>query len=541
MSISDLLFKDIKLTNQDILDRYPKRDNNLKVTRFAPSPTGYMHIGGLYVSLICKLFSGNNGIFYLRIEDTDSNRVVPNAVENILQTFKEYNIEFTENLDGIYKPYYQSQRKDIYDVYIKYLIDIGKAYPCFLTKDEINSIKIKQTELKEPTGVYGKWSVYRDYTKEQVKELIQLNKSYVIRFKSECVNFQPFKYQDVVKGEINVIPNFQDVVICKSDGLPTYHFAHVVDDYLMGTTHVIRGEEWLSSLPIHLSLFESLNWKIPQYVHIPTIMVKEGNSKRKLSKRKDPEAVVNYYIEQGYTKDSVIDYMMSIIDSKYLDWKKLNKPFTDYSFQLSSLNTSGALFDLSKLNYLSKESISRMSPDDIYNHTLIWSKRYNEKFNELCLENKDKFISFFNIDRTETKVRKDITKWSDVPEYVNYVLSNKNCLPNYEDLLTNKQDIIDFLKLYKYVDWSKVTNKDQWFEHVKVVSEKLKYSSNIKQYKIDPSNYNGTISDLINVLRVSLTGKSTTPDLYQIIQILGQDLVLKRINYYLERKCSVKL
>ncbi|MFN8670896.1 MAG: glutamate--tRNA ligase [Candidatus Sericytochromatia bacterium] len=537
--LADLLFPNIDKTPEYYYEKYPKRNlpEGSRVTRFAPSPTGFVHIGGLFSALISeRTASLSKGVFYLRIEDTDKKREIENGVLGIVNALHNFNILNQEGAisedeeKGAYGPYKQSQRKDIYQAFIKYLITEDKAYPCFCTSEELDEIRKKQEEQNINTGYYGEWAVYRNKTLEEVKKDLDLGKNFVIRVKSTGNVDKKISYKDIIRGELEFPENLQDIVICKSDGLPTYHFAHVVDDYLMGTTHVIRGEEWLASVPTHLQLFYIMGWKAPKYAHIPTILKMEDTSKRKLSKRKDPEAAVSFYHEEGYPVNSVLEYLLNLCNSNFEDWRKNNptKSLTEFPFKLEKLGSSGALFDMVKLTDLSKNVISVIKAEDIYNYLLEWSAQYDKEFNELVVKYKDKLTSFLTIDRTGKKPRKDISKWSDI-KYLSSYMFEEIFNPEY-DFAENlsKEQIKEILVNYAQV-FNENDTKDEWFNRVKDFSEKLGYAGDMKAFKENPESFKGNISDTTNAIRVAITGRRQSPDLYEIMKILGKDIVVKRL------------
>ena len=443
--LADLIFPDIDKDIKYYEDKYKPRNlsEGAKVTRFAPSPTGYMHLGGFYQAIIDYVMAKNsNGLFYLRIEDTDTKREVEDAVDLIVDSLKHYNInpdeyEYKDEIKGEYGPYFQSERKEIYHTFIKYLIEIGRAYPCFCTKEDLEELRAHQESRKFRTGYYGRYAKCRILPIEKQIELIKEGKEYVIRFKSEGNFDLKFKTEDQVKGTLELSQNDEDFVIMKSsDKLPTYHFAHLVDDHLMHTTHVVRGEEWLSSLPKHLELFKAFGFKAPKYVHTPLLIKKDGNSIRKISKRKDPEASMAYYKEYGYPTMAVIEALMTIINSNYEEWHTQNpdKRFDEFIYSPKKMSTSGAFFDLDKLDNISKNIISKMSKDEVYNELVKWTKDYDEEFYKIITENEDYTKEVLNIEREKKKPRKDFAKWGDIKNQIWYMFDElyANHEKNYE-------------------------------------------------------------------------------------------------------------
>lgn len=541
--LANLIFPNIQETIEDIEKKYPKRNlpEGAKVTRFAPSPTGFVHLGGIYQALICNnLAKKSNGVFYLRNEDTDTKREVSGAVELIMDTLKDYNLipdEYEENGEviGNYGPYYQSERKHIYQVFIKHLIEIGRAYPCFCSKEKLEETRKKQERYKQRTGYYGPYSTCRKLSLEAAAEKIKNGEEYIIRFKSKGNPDEKFRFEDLVKGRIMMPENDLDIVIMKKDGLPTYHFAHVIDDHLMQTTHVSRGEEWLSSVPIHLELFQAFNFKPPKYIHTPNIMKKEENGKyRKISKRKDPEASMTYYREHGYPQLAVIESLMTIINTNYEEWHQHNpdKSYLDFEYSPKKMSASGGLYDLDKLKNISKTVISKMTKEELYKESYNWACTYSKELKEIIEKDKDYYMSIINIEREQKKPRKDIAKYEDIIDNIWYMYDElyNTRKKEYEWInITNKEEIKNILNTYmdKYFN---VDNKDSWFNGVKELTDSLGYCSNMKEYKNNPDKYKGSVADISTVLRVALTTKSTTPDLYEIMSLLGEEKIKERYN-----------
>ena len=543
--LANLIFPDIK----DISyyeEKYPKR--NLKegaiVTRFAPSPTGFVHIGGLYQSLIArKLANQTEGVFFLRIEDTDQKREVENGVTDIVNSLKNFGLEPDEGMiseteeKGSYGPYRQSKRKEIYQAYAKYLISQGKAYPCFCSPEELEEIRKKQEAAKIRPGYYSVWAKCRNITVEEAIEKIKNGEKYIIRFKSPGREDRKIKHHDVIKGNVTFPENDQDIVIIKADGLPTYHFAHAVDDHLMGTTHVIRGDEWLSSVPLHLQLFQELGFKAPKYAHIAPIMKNDNGNKRKLSKRKDPEAAVSYYDEQGIPKEAVKEYLLNIANSNFENWRKQNKEksIEDFELQLNKMSVSGALFDMVKLYDVGKTVISMFSAEEVYNNALNWAKKYDKELEEI-LQDKEYALKVFGIERGNKKPRKDIAKWSDVKENISYMYDDifENQEKDYPYQVINEKEAIrkileEYIKIYDEND-----DKQTWFDKIKELSGKLGYAKEVKEFKANPEMYKAHVGDVSTVLRVALTMRTNTPDMYEIMKILGKERIGKRFKKAIE-------
>ena len=541
--LATLIFPNIDKSIEDYKNMYPERNTNGSVTRFAPSPTGYMHLGGFYQAIIDYVIAKNtDGIFYLRNEDTDQKREVESAVELIMTTLKHYNIvpteyEYKGEIVGNYGPYIQSERKEIYHTFIKYLIEIDRAYPCFCTKEELDETRTTQEEGKKRTGYYGRYAKCRRLSVEKQIEKIKSGLPYVIRFKSLGDNEIKFNFDDEVRGRLSLPQNDQDIVIMKSDNkLPTYHFAHVVDDYLMHTTHVVRGEEWLPSVPTHVELFEAFGFTPPKYVHTPLIVKKEGNSVRKISKRKDPEASMSYYDELGYPIEAVIESLMTIINSNYEEWHTANpdKIFTDFEFNPKKMSaTGGALYDMEKLNNISKNIISKMSAQKVFEGLDKWSSVYDKDFNELINKYKEYTINILNIEREQNKPRKDYANYSEIKSYIWYMfveLFNPN---EYEfQKITDKEDIKDILSNYIEI-YSETDDKETWFNKMKSLCDKIGYASDMKAYKAAPDDYKGNVADISTVIRVALTSKSQTPDLYELLKLLGKEKITQRFKKFL--------
>ena len=539
--LANLIFPDAKEISY-YEEKYPERNlpEGAVVTRFAPSPTGFVHIGGLYQALVARTVAEKTGgVFFLRVEDTDQKREVENGVTGIVNSLKDFDmapdegmISDTEEI-GNYGPYKQSLRKEIYQAYAKYLLEQGKAYPCFCTPDDLEEIRNKQEAAKLRTGYYGVWAKCRNLSVEEMAEKVKAGEPYIIRFKSPGREDRKIKHKDVIKGNVDFPENDQDIIIIKSDGLPTYHFAHAVDDHLMHTTHVIRGDEWLSSVPLHLQLFHELGFKAPKYAHISPIMKNDNGGKRKLSKRKDPEAAVSYYKEQGIPTDAVKEYLLNIANSTFENWRRANsdKKIEEFDFQLNKMSVSGALFDMIKLLDIGKTVISKMTAEDVYEKSLKWAEEYDNELADL-LKDKEYALKIFGIERGNKKPRKDIAKWSDVKENISYMYDSefyKNTQEYpYQPAISNKEDISKILDLYieKYYDEN--DDKQTWFDKIKEVAGKMGYAKEVKEFKANPGMYKAHVGDVSTVLRVALTSRTNTPDMYEIMQVLGKDRIAKR-------------
>lgn len=536
-------------TIEEIFNKYPRRNlkEGEKITRFAPSPTGFMHMGNLYSAIIDErvAHSGkNSGIFFLRIEDTDQKREVDGALEIIIDNLKYYGLNYEEgvintnnNDNGIYGPYTQSKRGDIYKAFVKDLLQKGFAYPCFCTEEELEEIINKQKAQNcSRLGYYGGWAKYRNFPIEEATKKVENGEKCVIRLKSPGDFNKKIVVNDILRGNLEFHENDLDVVILKQDGLPTYHFAHLIDDFLMGTTTVIRGEEWLPSLPLHIQLFQVMKWKTPKYLHISPLMKidETTGNKRKLSKRKDPENNVEFFKQAGYPSESVVEYLLNLANSNFEDWRRQNKDksYKDFTFDMKKMNNSGAIFDLVKLNNISKDVISKMTANEIYNNVLKWAEKYNKELFKLITENSEYILKIFNIERENTKKpRKDIAKWSDISSEIEYFfeLDENKVEDNLKNF--NKEDIKNisecFLETYNENDDNQI-----WFEKLKKVAEKCGYSSSVKEYKENPDKFKGDISTVATILRVLTTERLQSPDLCSIMKVLGKDRVEERLKAF---------
>ena len=546
--LANLIFPDAKEIAY-YEEKYPERNlpEGAIVTRYAPSPTGFMHIGGLYQALVARtLAKETGGVFFLRVEDTDQKREIENGITDIVSALKDFNmapdegmISETEEV-GNYGPYKQSLRKDIYQAYAKYLLEQGKAYPCFCTPEDGEEMRKKQEVAKVRPGYYGAWAKCRNLSVEEMAEKIKSGVPYIVRFKSPGREDRKIKHKDVIKGNVDFPEHDQDIVIIKADGLPTYHFAHAVDDHLMRTTHVIRGDEWLSSVPLHLQLFHELGFKAPKYAHISPIMKNDNGGKRKLSKRKDPEAAVSYYKEQGIPAEAVKEYLLNIANSTFENWRRANpdKKIEEFDFQLNKMSVSGALFDMIKLLDIGKTVISKMTAEEVYTNSLEWAKEYDAELTEM-LQDKDYALKVFGIERGNKKPRKDIAKWSDVKENIEYMYDDKfygkvQEYP-YQPANSDKESIEKILKLYIEKYYDEKDDKQTWFDKIKALAVEMGYAGEVKEFKANPGLYKAHVGDVSTVLRVALTSRTNTPDMYEIMQVLGKDRVEKRFEKAIEK------
>ena len=546
LTMADLLFGNISKTPQDYEVMYPTRDikEGARVTRFAPSPTGFLHFGSLFAAFVAAKTAGEDGVFYLRIEDTDKKREVEDGVIGMVNGLKDFGIVPDEGAvsateeTGNYGPYTQSKRNHIYHAYVKSLVEKGLAYPCFMTEEEIAEVRKMQEASKELPGIYGKYAKYRDITVSDAKARIENGDEYVVRLKSPGKPDGRISFKDEVKGKVEMPENILDIVLLKKDGTPTYHFAHAVDDHLMRTTHVTRGDEWLSSVPIHLQLFYVLGFKAPKYAHISPIMKEDAETggKRKLSKRKDPEAAVSFYAEAGYPAGAVNEYLMTIANSNFEDWRRANKTenIDKFDFKLSKMSKAGALFDMVKLHDISKTYISTMNTQEVFDAVTAWSQEYDDELHSLIMKDTDYAKNIFSIERGNKKPRKDIGKWSEVKDYIAYF---------YDEIFDGElgwaDNVADEDKreiLQKYLEiYDGDISQEEWFPQIQELSKQVGFASSPKEYKAEPDLYKGHAGDVAGVIRVAVTGRLNTPDLYTIMQTLGCEKTKERIAKAIEK------
>lgn len=547
LELAELLFPHIKNTREYYEEMYPERDleDGAMVTRFGPSPTGFVHMGSLFGSFIDSIYARqSNGVFFLRIEDTDQKRSVENGIEGIFADLESFNIIPDEStvVGGKYGPYIQSERAEIYQTYAKDLVIKGLAYPCFMTEEELANIREEQEINKVRTGVYGVYAVDRDLSLDEVKEKINNGEEYVIRLKSPGNYKNIVEIEDLIKGKIKFPESDEDFVILKKDGIPTYHFAHAIDDHLMHTTHVIRGDEWVSSVPKHIQLFKVLDFKAPYFCHHAPITKKdeETGTIRKLSKRKDPEAAVSYYDEVGIPIDSVKLYLATILNSNFEEWylENSDKSFEEFTFTFEKMAVGGTSFDIEKLINISRTYFSRKSGDDVFAETLEWAKKHDEEYAKLLEENKDNMIKFLNIEKDGARPRKDIAKYSDVKEEFSYAIDSLFTKENYSkydgDKTYDVELVLDYVNNKLNLD---VTN-EEWFGTVKEFAIENGYAGTPKEYKKNPEEFKGHVGDICEAIRVMITGRTKSPDLFSIMKILGKDKIIERINNYKEFACK---
>lgn len=540
--LAQLIFPDVTETIEDLEKRFPKR--NLKqgseVTRFAPSPTGFLHTGSLFTSMICqKLANQSGGVFYIRLEDTDTKREIQGSGLRLLNEMKQFNIVPNEGYMGDhevgeYGPYIQSKRADIYKVCIKYLLEQGLAYPCFCTQQDIDELRQAQEANKILPGYYGPFAKCRNLTIDESYDLIKQGKPFVIRFRSKGNHNNKIKVTDLIHGTFAIAENDQDIVIYKSDGLPTYHFAHICDDHFMRTTTVIRGEEWISSLPIHIQLFEAMGWEAPNYAHVPVIMkIDENGNKRKLSKRKDDEAAVSYFLDDGYPSEALLMYLMTIANSNFEEWILANKfeNMNDFTFSFDKMSLDGALFDIIKLQFFAREILSKKNKHQMLEMALDYAKKHDEKLLHYINLNHDYFMDIINIEREVENPRKDYYKFGGMLDSIGFfyheIYDNNFNVDNFNPNIA-KDVIKATLEKLLVLDAENKTN-EEWFAQMKQIGEEQGFAPNNKTYKANKELYKGHVGDVAEMLRISLTGRKNAPNLYYVMKVLGKNETTRRI------------
>ncbi len=540
-ALANLLFPDVTAQPEDMENRFPQRElpAGACVTRIGPSPTGFVHLGNLYNALIGeRLAHQSGGVFYLRIEDTDNKREVEGAVETVISAMSYFGVNFDEGAvsggdNGNYGPYRQRQREDIYHVFAKHLVQRGLAYPCFLTAEEIDVIREKQTANKENPGIYGEYAACRDLSIDQVKENISAGKEWVLRYRGVQTD-EYIAVEDAVRGKLEMPRNNMDFVLLKSDGIPTYHFAHVVDDHLMRSTHVIRGEEWLSSLPMHVELFGALGWDMPIYCHTATLMKMEGTGKRKLSKRKDPELALSYYQQEGISADSIWEFLLTVLNSNFEEWRIANPDadYRDFPYTLEKMSISGALVDLDKLRNISKDVIGRMTAENVYKNWLGRCEEYDQTFAELIKKYPERTVAALNVGKGGNKPRKDLETWKQACVFMSFYYDETftvaDEMPEECDEETRKLFFAKYLESYDHAD-----DSSAWFDKVKTITDELGFAVKPKDYKKNPDQFKGSIVHITNMLRIALTGRANAPDIHEVSHVLGEDIVRNRIKNWL--------
>src|SRR5574344_531961 len=534
--LANLLFPNVTKTIEDYEKIYPERNlpEGAEVCLFAPSPTGLLHIGGLYTAFRAeRIAHQTNGVFLLRIEDTDKKREVENVVELLIQDLNNFDYKIDEGpvIGGNYGPYIQSERKDIYAVFAKYLVSIGRAYPCFCSEESLNEMRERQEHRKERIGYYGHYAKCRNLSFDEIVEHLNNKDPYVIRLKSMGDFNQKMKYKDLVLGQIEFPQNDIDQVLLKSDGMPPYAFAHVVDDHLMRVTKIIRADEWLSSVPFHMELWEAFGFKKPGFAHVAPLNKKDGNSIRKLSKRKDPEAAVSYYHEQGIPNEAVKLYLATLFNSNFEGWLLQNpdKSYREFKFDFSKVSTTGALFDMEKLINISKNYLSRLSAKEVYNGLNKWAKEFDPEFAELVNKYPEFTTNVLNIEREQKKPRKDFAFYSEIKSNIWYMYDELFTNIKYESLVNNIEEFMTIINLYLNKYYNYADDKETWFDKIRKLAEEVGYASDMKLYKDNPDNYKGSVADISNMSRIAITTKTTTPDLYEIMLLLGENRVKSRL------------
>ena len=541
-ALAQLLFPNVTETPEEVEARFPARDlpEGAVVSRMAPSPTGFVHLGNLVQGTISERMSHQSGgVLFLRVEDTDAKREVPGAVEVLIDTLKHYGIHFDEGAThqgdaGNYGPYRQRQRASIYHVFAKKLVEEGQAYPCFCTEEELSAMREKQEAQKVNFGYYGEFAMWRDRSLEDIQAQLDAGNPWVLRFRSTGSIENSFKFDDLVKGKLNITENDIDHVLLKSDGIPTYHFAHAVDDHLMHTTHVVRGDEWMATLPFHIQLFKALGFKLPKYVHIGPLQKMDGTSKRKLSKRKDPELALTYYKAEGFPIAAVREYIMTILNSNFEDWRRANPDadLNDFKFSPKKLNPAGSLFDYAKLTDVSKNVISKMDADTVYTLLTQWAEEFDPDFAEKLKADPAFATAILAIGRGGKKPRKDIAVWKEAKDYMGFFYDEYLQKPEFNEKFsgeTVKTALNKFLEKFDIADDSNV-----WFEKVKEITTEMGFTTDMKAYKADPDAFPGTVADVSTFIRQAVTGKVNSPDLYTVMQILGYDRTVARIRNVME-------
>lgn len=543
LQMAQLLFPNIDKTPEYYEELYPKRNlpDGAKVTRLGPSPTGFIHLGNLFGAITDeRLAHQSGGVFYLRIEDTDNKREVEGAVDVVINTLRYFGVEFDEGAEsvgekGSYGPYRQRERAEIYQTFAKELVKRGLAYPCFCTEEELSAMREKQMQLKENFGYYGKWAVHRNISFEEAKKNIDEGKPFVLRFRAPEPCGKTFTIEDGIRGKLTMPINDQDIVLLKSDGIPTYHFAHVIDDHLMRTTHVVRGEEWLATLPIHVQLFETMGWELPIYCHTAQLMKIDNGTKRKLSKRKDPELSLDYYKNEGYVPGAVREYLMTVLNSNFEEWRLANpdSPMDEFAFTTEKMGVSGSLFDIDKLNDVSKNYLARLGAKTVFNALTAWAKECDGDYYNLLMRDEDFTLGMIAIGRGGEKPRKDISHWRQSKKFYSFFFDE--LFRREDEYPSNVSDEDRKLILEKYLE-SYNHNDDQstWFGKIRAFGEELGYAPQPKLYRKNPESYKGHVGDVSGVIRVAVTGRQNSPDIWCIQQVLGEERTIARIKAAME-------
>lgn len=543
LRLAELLFGNIDKTPEYYEEKYQKRNlpDGACVTRIGPSPTGFVHLGNLYNAIIGeRLAHQSGGTFFLRVEDTDAKREVEGAVELVISAMDFFGIKFDEGAsasgdNGSYGPYRQRMRKEIYQCYAKELVKRGLAYPCFCSEDELTKMREMQMSKKINFGYYGEWAKCRSLSYDEIEKRIKNGDEYVLRFRSNGSEDKHIDVYDGIRGTLSVSENYQDFVLLKSDGIPTYHFAHVIDDHLMRTTHVVRGEEWLSTLPIHVQLFDTLGFERPIYCHTAVLMKMDGETKRKLSKRKDPELGLNYYRAEGYVPRAVWEYLMTVLNSDFEEWRSENpdSDIDEFKFTLEKMSNSGALFDIMKFEDVSREVLLRTSASEIYDEFSEWLREYDEEFYKIFTRDREYSEKIIDVGRNGNRPRKDLTSWKQARQFLSFYFPETFVIEDEFPERVSQGDKQAILKMY-LESFSFDDDNSKWFNKIRDITDKLGYAVKPKDFKKNPDMYKGSVSDVSSVIRVALTGRTNSPDLWEIIHIIGEDEMRKRIENVME-------
>ena len=539
--LAELLFPDVDKTPEYYEKLYPPRNlpEGARVTRLGPSPTGFIHLGNLFGAITDeRMAHQSGGVFFLRIEDTDNKREVEGAVDVIVDTLSYFGVEFDEGAGktgetGAYGPYWQRRRADIYHCFAKKLVEEGRAYPCFCTEEDLADMRQRQEAEKANPGYYGKWAVHRDWSLERIEAALAEGRPYVLRFRAPEPEGRYFKIKDAIRGELSMPVNDMDFVLLKSDGIPTYHFAHVVDDHLMRTTHVVRGEEWLGTLPFHVALFVALGWKAPVYCHTAQLMKMDGGIKRKLSKRKDPELSLDYYKSEGYLPGAVWEYLMTVLNSNFEDWRLAHPGVTinDFKFSPNKMSVSGSLFDIDKLNDVSKNYLATLDSETVYKYITDWAKVCDPEYYALLTRDRDFSIAMISIGRGDKKPRKDISHWKQSKEFYSFFFDElfkmEDPFPENVTEEDRRAILAKYAETYDHSD-----DQGRWFDKVRAIAEELGYAPQPKLYKQNPELYKGHVGDVSAVIRVAVTGRQNSPDLWCVQQVLGEERSMARVKKY---------
>ena len=540
--LAQLLFPEVTKTPEYYEEKFPYRKlpNKAEVTRMAPSPTGFIHLGNLYSALADeRIAHKNGGVFFLRIEDTDEKRKVDGAVETIINVLRYFDIEFDEGAgfsddapQNMYGPYFQRQRVEIYHAYAKSLVERGLAYPCFCTEEELNEVRQKQEEDKVLTGYYGEYAVCRNLSYEQIEENIKAGKPYVLRLRSQGDPEKEIVFKDEIKGEIKLPENIHDIVLLKKDGIPTYHFAHAIDDHLMRTTVVIRGGEWLASAPIHYELFHLLGFKMPKYAHTAHLMKfdEETGGKRKLSKRKDPELSLDYYRKDGYHPYCMKVYLLTLLNSNFEEWheKFPDKDINEFPFSVEKMSQSGALFDKDKLHNICKNELSKLSEEEVYDFLYDWAVENEPEKAKIWFADKEKMLGILRLYMGVgmKRRRKDFMYAKQIFEMIGYFFEMGS--EEKDEFKLDKETVNtvlnEYLDMYNHED-----DNSEWFNKLKVIADKHGFASDMKAYKANPEAFKGNVSDIAEIVRIAVTGKANTPDLWSIVHVMREDQMKDRI------------